>query len=316
MINSSESCAWAEEILRSLGFEMQCKPQIIRNRPWSQVTCFRTSQGHIYLKSMAQSFSHEPFIVRFLFDHISQEVPEILASHEQLGCFLMKDAGEPLRNILQANFRPELLYHALSSYARIQIKSISATDQLIKARVPDWRLGQLPRLYQELVLKEDVLTTIGLTTPEITHLQSLAPKMHWLCEELANQNIPETLEHGDFHDNNILIQADSLTFNDWGDASITHPFFSCISALESAMRNHPLDNSSPRYITAQKTYLDQWKEYGTDDQRLQAFDLAQKLRPFVAALSLIRIQTCQSPLSPEYAAWITDSLKELMKNLS
>jgi aminoglycoside phosphotransferase (APT) family kinase protein len=137
-----------------------------------------------------------------------------------------------------------------------------------------------------------MLLADGLMPFEINILNNLTPKLEILCERLATYKIPETIEHGDFHDNNILIQEDIIIISDWGDTCIAHPFFSIVSALDSAKRNHQLDDQV--CLSLRNTYLAQWKNYGTEDKLLEAFELAQKIRKFVFALSFSRVKLCEN----------------------
>ena len=45
-------------------------------------------------------------------------------------------------------------------------------------------------------------------------------------------NIPQTLDHGDFHLLNVLQKGYKFTIIDFGDSAITHPFFSIIFFLD------------------------------------------------------------------------------------
>lgn len=309
--------SWAEDSLASSGYKTQGQPKIVRAMLWSRITSFETSKGRVYLKSMALPFSKEPILLQFLADHEVKNITKVIAVNEQLSCFLMKDAGEPLRNLVKENFKIDLLINALKTCANIQIKCVHYVDQLLNLGVNDWRLEKLPFLYQNLVQKEEMLKADGLTPSEIGILYQSAPKMHALCKQLSEYGIPETLEHGDFQDNNMLIDGDSLTLSDWGDASISHPFFSLASALNSAKRNHRLHDDDPRYVKAQNAYLDQWGEYGTETELLEAFKLAQMIRHFVFALNLSRVK----PLPhidnvPKLDGYLANSLRDLIKSIS
>ncbi len=79
---------------------------------------------------------------------------------------------------------------------------------------------------------------------------------------MGQYNIPETIEHGDFHDNNMLVAGDNkLIINDWGDKVITHPFFSIASFLDSAFRNHKINSTSHTVRSLLDSYLNHWVEY-------------------------------------------------------
>jgi len=309
--------SWAEDSLTSNGYEIQGQPKIVRTMLWSRVTSFETSKGRVYLKSMALPFSKEPLLLQFLADHEVKNITKVIAVSEQLSCFLMKDAGEPLRNLLKENFKADLLINALKTCASIQIKCIDYVDQLLRLGINDWRLEKLPFLYQDLVQKEDMLKADGLTSSEIEILYQSASKMHALCKQLSEYDIQETLEHGDFQDNNMLIDGDSLTLSDWGDASISHPFFSLASALNSAKRNHHFQDDDPRYISAQNAYLNQWREYGTETELLEAFKLAQIIRHFVFALNLSRVKSLPHIDNvPKLDGYLANSLRDFIKSIS
>ncbi|MDP1724028.1 MAG: phosphotransferase [Alphaproteobacteria bacterium] len=306
---------WAEDYLNVNGYKILNEPQIIRDMPWSCVTKIDTSKGCIFLKSMAKDFSIEPKVLSFLSAQITQKVPDIIASNQDLSCFLMKDCGVPFRTILKENFNAELYCAVLKIYSDIQIKTIPYVDKLLAIGVNDWRLEKLPQLYNDFIKQKEMLLADGLMSFEIDVLEHLTPKLQILCERLASYTIPETIEHGDLHDNNILIQGDRITINDWGDASIAHPFFSIVSVLDSAKRNHQLDDQV--CLRLQKSYLAQWKDYGTDNKLQEAFVLAQIIKHFTFALNFARIKSCDGiDLFPEYKGYVAESLRDFIKNVS
>jgi aminoglycoside/choline kinase family phosphotransferase len=226
----------------------------------------------------------------------------------------MKDAGTPLRNSSKVKFNPELLIKAINLYANIQIASIDYTHHLISLGVNDWRLKNIPLLYDIFIQNEGLLLEDGLQPAEIKKLRELMSKLIILCEELSKYTIPETIEHGDFHDNNILIEDTQITINDWGDASISHPFFSCVSVLDSAKRNHGLQETDSRYKACQQVYLDKWRQYGENSQLREAFHLAKKIKHFTFALSFSRVKICPGiEMFPEYNGYIAASMRKFIK---
>ena len=59
--------------------------------------------------------------------------------------------------------------------------------------------------------------------------------MRDLCEALAAHGIDETLQHDDLHDGQIFIRDGRTLLMDWGDACISHPFFTLSVALEGVL---------------------------------------------------------------------------------
>ena len=57
-------------------------------------------------------------------------------------------------------------------------------------------------------------------------LAAFRPRFTDLCAELDGRGIEPTVQHDDLHMNNVFVKDDTLRVLDWGDASISHPFFS------------------------------------------------------------------------------------------
>ncbi len=305
--------AWTKKQLIALGYKIIDGPIVVRDMPWSKVSRFKTSKGSVYLKQMAAPFVIEPKILQFMHENFSTAVTEVIAMNEQLSCFLMKDAGQVFRDIQKQNFQTQLFCNALKIHAQIQIASVSFVESFILMSVNDWRLKKLPDLYGDFVTREHLLEAAGLSKYEIEMLQNFSPQMQILCEQLSAYNIPETIEHNDFHDNNILIQDDRITINDWGDACISHPFLSLATALNSAKRNHNFKKTDSRYFQAQSAFLESWLDYGTIDELRKAFLIAEKLSYFQFALSFSRIESCVSVEEfGLYSGYMAEALRDFL----
>ena len=305
--------AWTKKQLIALGYKIIDGPIVVRDMLWSKVSLFKTSKGSVYLKQMAAPFVIEPKILQFMHENFSTAITEVIAMNEQQSCFLMKDAGQVLRDIQKQNFQTQLFCNALKTHAKIQNASIPFVESFILMGVNDWRLKKLPDLYREFVSREHLLEVAGLSKYEIEMLQKLHPQVQNLCEQLSAYNIPETIEHNDFHDNNILIQDNCITINDWGDACVSHPFFSLATALNSAKRNHDLQRTDSRYLQAQNAYLEICLDYGTIDELREAFLIAEKLSYFQFALSFSRIESCVSVEEFSlYSGYMSEALRDFL----
>ena len=56
-----------------------------------------------------------------------------------------------------------------------------------------------------------------------------------LCEELAGYGLPETIQHDDFHDGQVFVRDGRYLLLDWGDACVSHPFFTLSVTLEGQL---------------------------------------------------------------------------------
>jgi len=113
---------WGCKCLLSRGYTLKNKlPENVQNTPWSYVVRFVTSDGYIYLKHTPALLALEAVITRILQEQFHASVPEIIAHNAQLNCFLMKDAGMPLRQILKKQFDAALLCKAIDQFTSIQL---------------------------------------------------------------------------------------------------------------------------------------------------------------------------------------------------
>jgi len=313
----SSAVTWAQEFLERTGYSLEGEPQLIHDLPWSKVFCFHTAYGQIYLKIPAEVFAHESVLFNFLSKEGILHIPKIISYNPSLKCFLMKDAGNPLRENLKKNFDLLLTSHTLRTYANIQVICIDYVDQLLNVGVNDWRLAKLPSLYNTFITNHTLFESEGLNYDEIKQLENLSGTFQILCERLSALGIPETLEQGDFHDNNILVRDQEVTISDFGDASISHPFFSIISFLDSLQRNHSFNKQDPNYIILRNCYLQKWGRFADIDNILKAFDITCQLRPFMFALSFSRIKNCPDiDKFPEYNGYLANAIRTLISYIS
>ncbi|HAT9121167.1 TPA: aminoglycoside phosphotransferase family protein, partial [Legionella pneumophila subsp. pneumophila] len=188
------------------------------NTPWSYVVRFDTSDGYIYLKHTPELFALEPIIIQILHEQFHASVPIVIALNTELNCFLMKDAGKPLRGILKQKFDEAFLCRAIDQFTLLQIAVADHVDVFLDIGVPDYRLEKLPGLYKELISQKDLLTAEGLSEIEISKLVALLPKVFNLCKKLSDYSIKQTIVQPDFNDNNTLIDEVSkkITIIDLG----------------------------------------------------------------------------------------------------
>ena len=109
-------------------------------------------------------------------DQFHASVPEVIAHNAELNCFLMKDAGRPLREILKKQFDAALLCKAIDQFTSIQLAVADHVNIFLDIGVPDWRLDKLPDLYKQLLSQKDILIADGLSEIEISELEDTASK--------------------------------------------------------------------------------------------------------------------------------------------
>jgi hypothetical protein len=99
----SLSIAWALSTLQVTGYILQnSTPEVILQTPWLHVYRFDTDQGYCYLKQVPPGLSLEPQVIHLLRESCGASVPVLIAENPQEHCFLMQDAGIPLREFFNS----------------------------------------------------------------------------------------------------------------------------------------------------------------------------------------------------------------------
>jgi len=291
MNNQIQTLNWGTNCLVANGCSIEHPPEIVLSTPWSTMIRFSTSAGDFYLKQTPPAISAEPQIIQLLSKQFHASVPLVIDSNDDLHCFLMRDAGQNLRGILKAEFKPELLCQAITQYAAIQRSTEDRLEKFFKLGVPDWRLDKLPMLYDQMISHADFLKADGVTDQELQTLQALRPQLLAQCELLSSYGIPETIGIPDFNDNNTLFDPNtkSMTFIDWGEATITHPFFSLYNCLEQAITHHGIREADQTYNKLLDACHENWLALATKDQLLEVFNLAMQLRSIYGVLGGYRL---------------------------
>jgi aminoglycoside phosphotransferase (APT) family kinase protein len=150
-----------------------------------------------------------------------------------------------------------------------------------------------------------------MTPDEIAQIRSLGPRLKAMCRDLAQYRVPYSLNHGDLHSGNIAAQ--SLSFFDWTDACIAHPFLDLTTVVvdvdelkEPDARDHII-----------QTYLNLWTEYEPMDRLREMWRLAEPLGALHQAVSYQHILATLEPMSKQEMIWgVPEWLRRILKLLS
>lgn len=291
-MTGKKALQWACKHLKSLGYTLTTDlPENVQHSYWSIVVRFETTDGSIYLKQTPQQLSLEAKIIRLLQEQFDAPTPIIIASNDDLNCFLMKDAGKSLRVILKEKFDTNLVCQAVNQFTSLQITVSYNIDKLLNIGLPDWRLNNLPDLYKDVIADKGLLLADGLSEKELCQLDGLVSKISNLCRQLSSYSIRQTLVQPDFNDNNTLINEGSnkITVIDLGEIAISHPFFSLINFLYIIKKHHALKEEDEAYIQIKQACLKPFLIFGTKESISEAFSYAQDLWYIYAVLAHYRL---------------------------
>ena len=257
---------------------------------WSTVMSVPSNKGKLFFKATAPETVHEIALTQRLAEWYPKDLPELIALDTVRGWMLMHDGGEQLRASIRPTQDIKPWKPVIGRYAELQIGLARHVDDILALGIPDHRLASLPPLYSQLLANEDSLMIgqeKGLTTDEFQQLQNLKSRFEKICAELAAFGIPEFLNHGDFHDGNVLIKNGGITFFDWGDADVTHPFVSLRTFFVSIEIALELDDYAftPEMAALLDIYLKPFQIYLSRDELLKAYALSKPVASVVKTLA-------------------------------
>ncbi len=312
--------AWVHENLETNGYQATGPFEVQHIRLWSTVLRIPTEHGLVYFKYTSSTFGSETAITHALARWQPDCTPHLLASDTKRRWLLMADGGIRLRTVLQEEGGLEHWHSLLPIYAGMQRNLAGHVPEMLRFGLPDRRLGNLPALYEELLMDKTVLLSPGaasLTEEEYDFLSHYAPEFSRQCEKLADYGIPETLQHDDLHGGNILVQNGRYYFFDWGDSCISHPFFSMVISLRSAA--HPLgaEPDDPALYGLTESYLTPWRGFLSDEDLQAAFELAQRIGMVCRALTWYRlVDDLDGTLKEEYSAAVCSWLRMFFNSVT
>ena len=221
--------AWIRAELERLGLSVTGEIEQPHVRPWATALRVPTEDGVVWFKANAPVLAHEAQAVRLLSARRPDVVPPPLALDRERGWLLSRDAGTRLRELVAAERSLDRWLDVLPLYAGLQLDVAVDADELAALGVPEVRLAGLPARYEAL------LDELEAPPEELERLRSLMPRVRELAAELAAAGIAETIQHDDLHDGQVFVRDGRYAVLDWGDACISHPFFSLAVTLQGQL---------------------------------------------------------------------------------
>lgn len=217
--------AWIDDQLSGLGLTREGEMASTHVTPWSTVLRVPTTSGPVWFKANSPQSRHEASVTAILAARCPDLVPALLASEPVTGWMLQADAGQWLRAATEESAWLDVWADVLPRYAELQLASRADHEALRAVGVPEVTLESLPGRYVE------ILDVVGAEP----RFREALPEVERLCEELASFGLPDTIQHDDLHDGQIFLADGRAALLDWGDACLSHPFFSLSVALDGVI---------------------------------------------------------------------------------
>jgi aminoglycoside/choline kinase family phosphotransferase len=255
-----------------------------QRRTWtlSHMLQVETPDGDLYLKTVPAMFEREARLVAWLTQRYPAYIPALVAYDTDRRWMLMRDfGGTALAEVADA----ERWEAAVRRYGEIQRELSDHIDELAALGCADRRLNRLVERIDTIFADETFLLVghrRGLTVEETAALRDAAAPLKEMGQTLEGYPIPYSLEHGDFHANNIRIVGDQTLYFDWTDGCIAHPFFDLGVLLDEFQDNVVVENLDQRLIDA---YLSAWRDLASPHDLREAFRIARILGALHQAVS-------------------------------
>lgn len=282
-----------------------CLPEPIRaaetvvSTPHSHVLSIRTDKGVYYLKQTPPDLFIESAVLELLTKNCGvTSVPKRIAEHRELRCFITPSCGdESLRSFFRGKLDPVQLRRGVECYAQIQQATAPHIQDFLDAGVPDWRLDKIPDLCKRLLDDVNFTGFLEFSEAECAQLRGRQADLVAICQELARYRMPDTLNHSDFQNNNILIDHASGRFAviDWGEIHIGNPLMSRHYCLTSALHVYQMDKQSADYQTLERQFFDL---PGNDFPSMR--DLISRLYPVFHTLTWWQLVTVTGQRLPKW----------------
>ncbi len=225
-----EAHAWIRARLTDTGAQLSADITQQHLQPWSTVLRVPTDRGALYFKAIHHLLRHEAAVAAYLGRRRPDHVPEPVAVDIERGWILMEDAGARLRELIETERSVGRWLEVLPLYASLQLDLSDSVDDLLALGVPDLRHERLSARYSQLL--DDIQGLEGVPGELVARARERTPAVADMSSGLATYGIPETIQHDDLNDSQIYFRDGRYLVLDWGDACISHPFFSLSVALE------------------------------------------------------------------------------------
>jgi len=226
----AEADSWVVARLGEVGLTPTGPVEQPHIRPWATALRIPTDGGDVWFKANMPGLEHESRLVALLARRRPDAIPPLLAHDPESGWMLMADAGERLRDIVERERDLTRWRDILPLYAGVQVDLTPDADACVALGVPDIRLDTLP------AQAEALLGEVAGLDPDIRgRLAAALPEIEELCDELASFGIPDTIQHDDFHDAQVYVRDGRYLLLDWGDACVSHPFFTLAVTLDGVI---------------------------------------------------------------------------------
>jgi len=265
---------WLHKVCAAKDITIKGKITQVKNAYVSNVFCIPTETENLYMK-----IPGKVFITELPFTHAIKKLgmadyPVWIDFNADMNVFLMKDMGGmdlPPQSDL------DTLKKVLVRLAQTQKDSIQYLP--LDCEHNDYRVKTILANLQDFSQKVyDILqeTKYKITYDDKVKLEHNINSASKLLDFINVSPIPDVIQNGDVRPGNIRIIDNEYIFYDWAWGAVSHPFLEPSAFLHIIRRTLPTDISAKKILI--ETYLNEWLEYGTQEELIKIFTVLDELK--------------------------------------
>jgi phosphotransferase family enzyme len=284
-------------------------------QPWSTVFQVPTSGGAVYVKCCGPTQAHEPRLTALLHRRFPGLVTEVLALHPTQPWMLVAEGGRKLGEVYSGDELLRAWREMLPRCAQLQREITSMTDEIIAFGTPDHRAGPLVAGLDDVIANEPAVSgerSDRLTVEERRALRSVSTRLVEALHALAAVGIDDTLNHDDLHQNNVLVRDGRMVIFDWGDACVSHPFFTLAVTLRFAAQKTGRRLDAPEVLSLRDAYLEPWSDRGSTGELREAAELGRRIGEVSRALTFYAVARAYPGVIDTYPGGLAGSLRRVL----
>jgi len=217
-----------------------------QRRHWSISAVLRsdTDRGPVWAKAVFPVFGHEPVVTAFIDAAAPGTVAPVMAVDAEEGWLLLDDIGSVV-----VSERPEGDDDAIRRLVALQRSFIGRTAALAAAGFPARPFSDLPDQLTDVLGDGDLRAWLDVAPDRAAAIVS------WVAagvDEAAAVGLPDTIVHGDFHPENVVLRDGRAIVFDWSDAAVANPL------VDAMTWSTWLADDPPRGERAWEVFLDAW----------------------------------------------------------
>ncbi|WP_238580888.1 hypothetical protein [Streptomonospora alba] len=245
--------SWVEARLAERGGRLLADPPRVRVRPWSTTARFASTEGPVWFKADTPGAEFEAALNGALHAWLPGRVLTPLGVDVKRGWSLLPDAGSTVREQMASIDDFAVWEAVLGAYSEAQHTLVGRVGDLLALDVPDLRPAALGSLLDGFLADPELAEALGDTVDLlISHRSAFDAE----CKALDDSGVPASLDHSDLHVGNVFVLDGRYRFADWGDAVVSHPFFSLLAPLRIAVRELGADARTEQRL--RDAYLEPW----------------------------------------------------------